>query len=217
MTTRYNIETNILFLLMISAVAGSIVAVNMTNKPISKTSFSIPVMQSINKQTLAPTPVITPEIETSSQLSPDGTKKLTLTAKTNADLTKTYTFSSSNITDTSLEPLYRTTLPGDVSMHIPFNTWSPDNTYVFIQQTTASESGAVVMRADGKPFQDGQQYLDVTSVFSAKDTGNTYQETTGWASETLLIMNTTQPNKEKGPSYWFEVPSKVITQLSTQF
>ncbi len=203
-------------------------AVASAHKPTTKTSFPIPVMQSLQNPfqqagslpiiTLSPspTPFLKPAVETSTQVSPDGTKKLSLTVTTNHD-TSTYAFTTSDGADTKQESLYTITLPKGQSLDIPFNTWSPDNAYVFLERKTATESSALVMKADGQPFGNGSQYLDVGTTFSAKDTGNAYQETTGWASETLLVVNSTQTDGSKGPSYWFEAPSQAITQLSTQF
>ena len=73
------------------------------------------------------------------------------------------------------------------------------------------------VRADGEPLMSGNQTFDAKALFDARNTGNNYQEATGWASETLVIINTVRQNGEKGPSYWLEVPSGAIIPLSTQF
>lgn len=219
MTVRHAIELDTLSLLAISAVVGIVFAAYFNHKPNTRYSFSLPVMQ-VQDSTLTPTPsaapAFAPKAEAFSQSSPDGTKKLTMTTTTNQDSSKTYAFTTSDEANNQ-QSIYKTTLPGTENMSIPFNTWSPDNNYVFLQQNTASSSGAFVVKTNGEPIVEDQQYLDITALFNARNTGNMYQETTGWASETLLIINTTQPDGSKGPSYWLEVPSKAIIQLSTQF
>jgi len=220
MTIRHAIELDTISLLAISAIAGIVFAAYFNHKPNTRYSFSLPVMEA-QDSTLTPVPsdvpVFTPEVETFSQGSPDGTKKLTMTVTANKDASKTYAFTTSDAANTSQKSIYTTTLPNAENMGIPFNTWSPDNNYVFLQQNAATSSGAIVMKANGEPLTEGQPYFEVVALFNAHDTGDTYQETTGWASETLLIINTTRPDGTKGPSYWLEIPSKAIIQLSTQF
>jgi hypothetical protein len=220
MTIRHAIELDTISLLAISAVAGIVFAVYFNHKPNTRYSFSLPVMEA-QDSTLTPVPsdvpVFAPEVETFSQVSPDGTNKLTMTATANKDASKTYTFTTSDAANTNQKSIYTITLPNTENMGIPFNTWSPDNAYVFLQHNKASSSGAIVMKANGEQLAEGQQYFDVATLFNARNTGNTYQETTGWASETLLIINTTQPDGTKGPSYWLEIPSKAVIPLSTQF
>ncbi|MCL5114060.1 MAG: hypothetical protein M1372_02745 [Patescibacteria group bacterium] len=220
MKKQHVIEQDTIFLLAVSIIAGVVFAAYFNHKPNIRFSFSLPSVQNFQKSasTSAPTPTLASlqKTETFSQVSPDGAKKLVMTVTTNKNKSKTYIFTASG--ETSATPsIYAMALPDKESMSIPFNTWSPDGAYVFIQHNTSSGSGVLVVKGNGQPFEGGQQYLDVSALFAAKNTGNIYQEATGWASETLLILNTTQPNGSKGSSYWFEAPSKGIIQLSTEF
>jgi len=217
MTTRHIIEVDTFFLLAIGIAFGALVAVYNAHKPPQRSSFIMPVIGSNQNeaQTATPTPSLPSKVETSSQVSPDGTKTLFMTTTTHTGGSKTYVVSAGS--DSQKEQLYTTTLSPSESMSIPFNTWSPDNAYVFLSMSTASGSSALVMRSDGKGFTDSQPFFDIGALFLEKNTGTMYQETTGWASDTLLIINSTSSNGEKGPSYWFEVPSKAIIQLSTLF
>lgn len=214
MTTRA-IEMDTIFLLGISAIAGVVFAISSNHKPNISYSFSVPVVQDYQNpiSTLSPIPLT----KTSSQISPDGTRIIKLTATTNKDTSVTYTFITSDSTNQNQQSIYATTLPNTESISIPFNTWSPDDKYVFIEHNMTNGSEALVMKADGKPIAEGEQYFNVTTLFTAKNTRDVYQETTGWASETLLIINTTGQDGSKSSSYWFEVPSKAIIQLSTEF
>lgn len=221
MKKQHVIEQDTIFLLAVSIIAGIVFAAYFNHKPNIRFSFSLPATQNFQKSapTSAPIPNLSslPKTETFSEISPDGAKKLVMTVTVNKNKSKTYTFTASGEESASQPSIYSTTLSGRESMSIPFNTWSPDGAYVFLQHNTSSGSGALVIKANGKPLEGGQQYLDVPALFAAKNTGDIYQEATGWASETLLILNTTQLDGGKGPSYWFETPSKAIIQLSTEF
>lgn len=160
-------------------------------------------------------PVLQTDI--ASQPTPDGKKKLLMEATHKKD-TSTYVFTTSDGSDGAIQPLFTEVVQASASasegMNIPFNSWSPDNKYLFIQK---NDGDALVFKATGEEIVPGQHYLDVRDLFSAAGKKDTYHETTGWASPTLLIVNTTTPDNTKGSSYWFEVPSKAIIQLSSQF
>ncbi|MGH7245827.1 MAG: hypothetical protein ACREGI_02750, partial [Candidatus Levyibacteriota bacterium] len=129
----------------------------------------------------------------------------------------TFTFNTSDTSGANNFLIYQTTLAGAENMSVPFNAWSPDDNYIFLQANRASDSGALVMKASGQALADGQQYDNVTTLFNNKQENDAYKQTTGWASETLLIIETTKADGTNGTSYWYEVPSKAVIPLSTQF
>ena len=160
---------------------------------------------------------ITPEvIEVESTVgeasSLEGTMKLILKKMVDKNnQTQTYSFISSD----SSSPIFTKTVGLSQSMAIPANSWSPDNKYVFVEEKNEQgEKNYLVLKASGEPFTDGQQYYDVKSLFMAKKTQYTLDKITGWASSNLLIITTLTEQSTKGPSYWFEVPSKAFLQLS---
>src|SRR5260221_1094577 len=214
MTIQHRFELDTIALFTLSAIVGVVLAMYSSPQPKFR-SFSVSAVQYLQNILPTPTPFPRQTIETS-QISPDGTKKIMMTMTINDDSSKTYSFTVSG-TDTQEKLIYSATLSPSENMSIPFNTWSPDNTYVFLQNNTASYSGALVMRANGQPITTDHQSMNVKELFTKRNTGDTYQETTGWASDALLIINTTAQDGSKGPSYWFEVPSEAIIQLSTQF
>jgi hypothetical protein len=217
MTKRHQIETELVILLVLAAGIGVTFAFYYGRITQSPTKMRLPIAQLLESPTPTPTPTpLIPQPQVTFQISPDGTKRLTMTVTTNKDLTKTYTFVTSDADGNNQHTVYTAT-DTTGSMGIPFNTWSPDNMYVFLTHTTSSSTEALVMKADGQPLTDTEPYFTITAFFSAKNTGNIYQETTGWASETLLIVNTTLQDGSKGPSYWLEIPSKALIQLSSQF
>ena len=164
--------------------------------------------------TQEPTVTPTPAVNTTMQISPDGTKNVVMKTTHNKDGTATYAVSSANGAGEKENLIYSETLPSTQNISIPFNTWSPDDKYFF---TKKNNDTVLVFKASGEAFADGVQYLDLTDLFKKRGTGNNYAEATGWASETLIIVNTTKEDNTKGPSYWFEVPTKAIIQLATDF
>lgn len=214
MTIRQSIEIDFFSLLVAAAIVGMAFAITSNHAPKPRVTFSVPVMQ--ETQNTLPSIDPTPK-EVASQVSPDGTTKITMSAVTNRDLSKTYTFTTSDSLDNNQKTIYTATLPSTDTMTIPFNTWSPDNRYIFLKHASSQKNETLVMRADGAVLPDGDQNDNVTDLFVARNTGETYQDTTGWASETLLIINTTNTDGSKGPSFWEEVPSKAIIELSTEF
>lgn len=162
------------------------------------------------------TPSLNPvsKIETAAQISPDGTKKLNMKKTSKTDGTSDYVFTVTDGSGENGHEIYTATLPTSESFSIPFNTWSPDDKYFFIQK---NGTGALVFPAAGEPVNTDQKYLDTTEIFTDKIKTVTPKLVTGWASYALLIVNTVKEDGGTGPSYWFEVPSKTIIELSSQF
>ena len=100
-------------------------------------------------------------------------------------------------------------------MMLPANSWSPDNKYVFVQKKENGIIDSFVLKASGEPFVKTEQYLDVRALFEQHKTKYTLKDATGWDAPELLHI-TTVNGSEKGPSYWFEIPSKAFLQLATR-
>lgn len=213
MTARQYFELDFVFILLVAAILGMTFALS-THRPNNHVAFSVPDLQ--NKQ--APSDTIAPIQDSSfSQISPDGTQKVTILVHAGENNTKTYTIITSQENGSDTHTLFTIALPDSESITIPFNTWSPDNHYVFIEHNTPNNTQAWIFQANGQPLSQETSYLNANALFDGRNTGDTYQEATGWSSETLLIINTTTLDGKKGPSYWFDVPSKSIIPLSTEF
>jgi hypothetical protein len=207
---KRKIELEAIILIIIVAVASMLfVKYRDTHQPQFTLAPNISPMQ-------VPKKVIASKITTSIQISPDGIKNVIMKMTQNSDKTTIYDFSISDANGQNEQHIFTQTLNSG-EMMIPFNTWSPNNQYFFIQQNIAESKSIFVFKADGSEFAPDVSYLDATDAFKKADTGNNFAEATGWASDTLIIINTTKQDLTKGPSYWFEVPSKVIIQLSTEF
>jgi hypothetical protein len=216
MTRTHKIELETLSAVIVAAlVSVFFVWHNSQNsQPKFYIASSMPGNASSPTPTVTPSIMPTPQVSTTSQISPDGTKKVIMKVTHNADATQKYEFSTADGSGGNEQPLYTTTLSGSDSISIPFNTWSPDNKFLFLSKNTTD---ALVFNASGTPFANGDAFLDIADTFQQRAITNTIAAITGWASPTLIIVNTTTPNNTKGSSYWFEVPSKAIIQLSTQF
>lgn len=215
MTIRHQIELETVFSIIVAASLSSFFVWRSNQNYQTQFHVAVPVIAANNTQT-AIAPILDPvlKMDTASQVSPDGTKKLVMKTAHNTDGTLTYVFTTTDGSGTSEQQLYTATVKGSESMSIPFNTWSPDNRFLFIQKNGTQ---ALVFKATGEPIAPGQAYFDVPDVFRERSINNTFHEATGWASPTLLIINTITADNSKGPSYWFEVPTKAIIQLSSQF
>lgn len=208
---RRHAELETIFLLAMVA-AGSLFFVVYKNN-----NYKMFNINSSNSSVLVPTEVLTPEVTTSSQISPDGTKKVIMKTTQDRDGTKIYDFFVSDENVSNEKHIFTKTLDSLSSMSIPFNTWSPDDKYFFIQGNISGSKNVLVFSAMGVPFAEKEPYLEAVNLFNQKNTGNNFDEATGWASETLIIINTKKQDNTKGQSYWFEIPSKAIIPLSTEF
>ncbi|MDO8658412.1 MAG: hypothetical protein Q7K55_06730 [Candidatus Levybacteria bacterium] len=221
-TISRKLELETISAITLAAFLGIFLAMyNNNHRPKFSTFSIIPVMQEDQTSTASSLPAapVLPKPQITSQISSDGIKQVIMKTTYNKDDTQTYTFSTTDGVSASEQIIISKTLDNTKTMSIPFNTWSPDNKYFFVQEQTkdGAVTGALVFKALGEPFSIEEKYFDVTDLFNKRNTGNNFSQTTGWASETLIIINTTTPTNAKGPSYWFEIPSKAIIQLSTEF
>lgn len=208
-TLRRHLELETIVLLMIAAAIGLLVTRFNILQPTITTVLAMPDTV-INPKTVE---IPATKVIFTSQISSDGAKKIAMKTTQNTDNTKTHELSTLDDSGKNQQPFLSKTLDNTKNIVVPFNAWSPDNKYFFINVG----NDVMVFKASHAPFADGQTYLDVTNQFRLKNTGNVFNEATGWASETLIIINTTKQNGTKGSSYWFEVPSKAVIQLATEF
>ncbi len=141
--------------------------------------------------------------------SPDNKSTLTMKKET-IKTSVTYTFTTENI-------IYTKTTTTSDNFSIPFNTWSPDNKYIFLKETDEQTNSFLALNASGVPFKNGSQFINVSDVFKEKLKEFVLKDVTGWAAPTLLILNTNKADGSEGPSFWFDIPSQTFTLLSTRF
>lgn len=208
--TKRQVELEAIFLLTAVAAISLFFVLKNNNYRMQFNLASVPVMP-------VQAEVVSPKVIISSQISPDGKKKVMMKITENSDKTKTYDISTADENGANVQFVFTKTLDETRNMVLPFNTWSPDDKYFFVQENDGSNKDVFAFKATGEPFSESDKYFDVTDLFAKRNTGNNFDVATGWASETLIIVNTLKPDNSKGPSYWFEIPSKAVIQLSTEF
>jgi len=148
--------------------------------------------------------------------SSDGNWKITMKeAKTKENTT--YTFSVINEADSTSTDIFTQTVPTGTTMSIPDNTFSPDDKYLFLRETGAAGNQYLVLTLSGENITKDAQTLEISSLFAAKYQNYKITDVTGWGGMNLIVFNTDKVTGGQGPSFWFEVPSKAIIQLSNRF
>jgi hypothetical protein len=214
MTIRQTITTDTVMILVFAGMAGAFLSYQFQRSPVD--FHVISPVQTVVEPTVSPLPI--PNV--TSQISPDGTKKVILETQIQKNKTLSYTLwvtdGNSDVNNDNRKKIYSDTLLPNESAQIPFNSWSPDDQYFFIEKLDANGSQALVFSASGKPLAQDQFFLDAKSIFINKRPGVSYKRATGWASPTLLVVNTTN-QKGNTQSFWLEVPSTATIPLASVF
>lgn len=204
-TKRLEIES--LLLIFIGGVLG-IFTLTIFNSGFKYKIFPV-VLPSIIQPTPTPAPEPSAMVKQESSVeSPDGSKKLVL-EKVTIGGENNYSLYSLNKEDNFKIFLFSKKTGEDYDISLPFNTWSPDNHYVFIK-----EPRKTFLVWDTKAEE---QSLSVSELFQEKYEDLILSDVTGWAAPDLLIVNTKKENGDIGPSLWFDVNSKSFIGLSTRF
>ncbi|HKB88864.1 MAG TPA: hypothetical protein VKC53_04450 [Patescibacteria group bacterium] len=145
----------------------------------------------------------------------DGKMSLTMREEKGKETT-TYTFVAKNESIGSENQIYSKTVPLGTVFSIPLNTFSPDDKYLFLKETSASGDTYLAMTSSGALIKDAQT-LDISSLFTAKYDSYKITDVTGWGGMTLIVVNTDKTDGGVGPSFWFDVTSKGFIRLSNRF
>jgi len=142
--------------------------------------------------------------------SPDG--KLTLLAKTvknSSAVTNTFSVSGKEIFTITADP--------SVTISIPANAWSPDGKYIFLKEDGPAGVKFFALSATMASSVQNDQTANITDLFAAKYPDLKIEDATGWGGINLIILNSLKADGSRGASFWFEMPSHAIIQLSTLF
>ena len=215
MTVRHEIETLSFAFFASMILTIGIVMLHKSPVPIVPTFHAdIPFTQDVPTITPLPTPAPIPQITTTSQLSSDGKEKLTLKVSDVAG-NKTYTLTLTDTTTSKDTTVLSRQIGTDSAMLVPFNTFSPDNTYFFITRKGADGTHYLVFQTSGNQFASGQ-YIDVTPLFTNYTNNYTISDVTGWGDNTLLIINA-KSTAGQNASFWFNVSNEGFIPLSNYF
>lgn len=218
MTIRHEIET-LSFVFIASMIATITVGIlhhpksSVPQKFYAATPFTN-ILPTVTP-TLSPTPALVPEVTYLSQSSSDGKEKVNM-KEVNSQGMKTYTFTVTDVESNTTTPLFSEQVATESSMKIPFNTFSPDNKYVFLEKKDNGVSHYLVFQASGEAFAAGSQYIDATALFGSYSSTYARPVATGWADNALLIINAVSTDGHSA-SFWMEVPSGNFTPLSNYF
>ena len=142
--------------------------------------------------------------------TPDGSKTLTMKKKLTTD-SSVYSFYVTSKSDPASKLLFSKTLKPSDSLSIPFNSFSPDNNYLFLKEKLSDQTNYYVFPLLSNQFKNGTQYLNVTDSFNQKLSDVKLVDITGWAAPNLLIVNTDKS------SLWFDITSFSFIQLAIRF
>lgn len=118
--------------------------------------------------------------------------------------------------DGKLAEIYSIILTGGQDVTVPFNTFSPDDKYIFLKKTGPDQPQYLVFSTSGKALVESGN-VEVTSLFYDKYSDYKVTDITGWGGESLLVINTDNASGGQGPSFWFEVPTHAFIRLSNRF
>ena len=208
-TIRNTAET--LFIIMAGTAIGLFVMVQVNTGRL-RPSFSAAVPDMI---TPLPTPTPSGPYEEVMD-SPEGSKTLTLANEEKNEST-VYSVYVSAKDETKGEPIFRQEVRSGVTWEIPYNTWAPDNAYVFLKEKKANELSYIVLKSTGDLLADDTTSLNVSALFAEKAPNFILMEITGWAAPNLLLVNTEGKDSNVKVSFWFDVPSQTFIQLGTYF
>jgi len=209
-TLKHRLE---MFVLITTGTALSLFFLLQRNNNMEKRVFSTAAMNSIVSD--SPTPVVLHPEVTSIMNSPDGMKSLTMIKEYSEGLSK-YTFITTS-PDTERIEIFTKKLEDSQNLSIPFNTWSPDNEYLFLTESTPTLNNYYVFSASGKLFSNSNPYVNIQELFLQKLPDYKIDDVTGWASSTLIVVNTSLLKNEQKVSFWFDVTNQSFIQLGTYF
>ena len=163
-----------------------------------------------------PTVVVPGPIKKDDMDSPDGTMTLSMESQ-QTDREIKYSFFTSVKSESDRQLIFEKEIDVPKNLSIPYNTWSPDNKFLFLKQTSPFQIDYFVFFADGKDFSEGSHYLEIQDLFEQKVKDFVIEDVTGWSSPNLLLVNTKEIEGDKKASFWFDVYSKSFIRLSTYF
>lgn len=171
--------------------------------------------QKVSPIPAAPPAEVVPGPKTVTILAPNG--KMNLIVKTVKEKSGTKeTFFTQDIKTGREVEIYSEELSGSEIL-IPYNTFSPDNKYIFLKKTGPGGVGYFVVKTDGTNFSNDQKTADFLSLFNAKYPDHKVTDATGWGGVGLIVVNTDLAKGGQDHSFWYDVASNSFIQLASRF
>lgn len=148
--------------------------------------------------------------------SPDGKFTLMMREEKGKE-NVTYSFRITASADGTQKGIFTKTVPVGTTLAIPQNTFSPDDKYVFLKETSSGGTQYIVLSASGVSLNKDGQTLEISSLFEAKYPDLKITDATGWGGMTLIVFNAEKKDGGQGSSFWFDVTGHSFIQLSSHF
>lgn len=208
-TVKSSVET--MFFITIATAIGLFVMVQVNgNRNIP--AFSAPLPAEIT-----PLPTTVPSGPREEMMdSPEGSKTLTMVTE-EANEAATYALYISPKDEPKGDSFFKKTIGVGETVEIPFNTWAPDNAYIFLKEKKGSEASYIVFKSSGALFTNESALLSISELFAERVPNFLIQDITGWAAPNLLLINAEGKESDVKVSFWFDVPSQTFIQLGTYF
>ena len=216
---RYRWE---IFFAIIIAFAIPLAAYNYSIKHQQKIVIPVPtfITQASNTAQINKIPKIIPQSKTSSWEASDGQQQITMRENGINTPIHTYQFfvSPPNVNISSnTKPFFTATTSAKTTFSIPFNAFSPNDQYLFLQEKSPNETKYLLFNSSGQPFTNGNLYEDIGVLFKNYTSSYILSDVTGWASDTLLVIETQDGNGNPSKSFWFDVTNFSFIPLATRF
>lgn len=194
------------------AISGLILALKY-NQPNSGSTALPPARASSSDVIPTPTPTPRPNTSSSEVTNSDASLKLTMKSTRFADHAD-YVFYVSKGDGSDQRMLYTKTLNTGASMSIHHNSWSPDYKEVLLVLKDGSLTRYLVFKANGEDYNQGDKFLDVSTLFAKTQTNLTLAIVTGWDGYGLLHVVTDRPSGGRGPNFWFVTGTRQFLELA---
>ena len=149
--------------------------------------------------------------------APDGKYTFSVENKILDNGNLTQTFSMTNEADKTTAVIYTKESAKENVITVPYNSFSPDDKYIFLEYPSGGKLIHIVLRTDGLDIKTDNKFVEIESSFSQKNPDYKITEVTGWGGINLIVFNTNNKDGELGPSWWYDVTSFSFILLSTRF
>lgn len=147
--------------------------------------------------------------------SPDGKMTLAMKEERGKEMS-TFVFLIAVKATGVWKEIYRQTAPAG-SITIPFNTFSPDNKYIFLKKSEEGSDKYFVLSTVGTMLTEDSLFITFSDAFESKYIDYKITDVTGWGGLTLIVINTEKAGGGEGPSFWYDVAGGGFIQLSSRF
>jgi hypothetical protein len=201
------------FLVVFLGTAMAFFVMGTQNNKISQRVFSSSLPAVI---TPSPTETYFDSLKESVMDSPEGSKTLILQKQTIKGIVTYSLFVTSKSDGQKLQILKKVEASTN-GLLIPFNSWSPDNVYFFLKETTPVGDDYLVFQTSGDFFSNNSPYISIQELFKSKVPNHIIEDVTGWGGLNLILINAKSVEQNNKVSFWLDVPSQTFIQLGTYF